>query len=53
MTTEEIESLAKFAAETLNGGDFYNKNYYNFRHKEAWENMISKLIEKMKEMECH
>ena len=29
LNDKDIEKLAKFAAETLNGGDFYQKNYYN------------------------
>lgn len=53
MTDKQIEDFAKFAAETLNGGNFYDKNYYQAKHREAWMNMITKLIEKMKEMECH
>lgn len=47
MTKHNIEELAKWAAETLNGGDFYDKNYYHFKHKEAWEDLIRKLIPKI------
>lgn len=44
---KKIEELAKWAAETMNGGDFYNKNYYHFKHREAWEGLIRKLIVKL------
>ena len=44
MTDEEVTELAKFAAETLNGGDFYDERFYQNKHREAWENMIRALL---------
>jgi hypothetical protein len=41
---DQIETLAKFAAETLNGGNFDDKNYYAYETRLAWKNMIRKLI---------
>jgi len=51
MSDKEIEELAKFAAESLNGGNFYDKNYYNAKHREAWEKMIVKLLNKLNLLE--
>jgi hypothetical protein len=48
MTEAEIIALAKFAAETLNGGDFYAERFYQNRHREAWTNMIRALLLKLK-----
>lgn len=48
MTDKDIEELAKFAAETLNGGYYDDINYYKYEHKKAWENMVRKLLEKAK-----
>lgn len=49
MTDKELEELAKWAANKLNGGDWYDEKFYTFNHKEAWMNMVRELIEKVKD----
>jgi hypothetical protein len=44
---DQIEELAKFAAETLNGVNFDDKNYYAYETRLAWKNIIRKLIIEM------
>ena len=46
MTEEIYEELAKFAAETLNGGDFYDERFYQNKHREAWVRMVKALLDK-------
>ena len=48
MSEKELEDLAKWAANKLNGGNWYDENFYKFEHKKAWMEMISELIEKVK-----
>lgn len=47
MTDTEIEELAKWAANKLNGGNWYDENFYKFEHRQAWMNMIRELLEKI------
>ena len=49
MDDAKIEELAKWAANKLNGGNWYDEKFYQFGHKEAWMNMIKELIERLED----
>jgi len=48
MTEEQLEALAKLAAETLNGGNFYDENFYKCEHRQAWIRAVKLIIEQTK-----
>jgi hypothetical protein len=47
MNDAKIEEIAKWAANKLNGGEWYDDKFYQFKHKEAWMDMIKELIERI------
>ena len=49
MNDANIEELAKWAANKLNGGDWYDTKFYQAGHKQAWMNMIKELIKKIED----
>lgn len=49
MTEKEIEKLALWAANKLNGGDWYDQKFYQAGHKKAWMDMVRELADKLKE----
>lgn len=44
MNEEELERLAKLAAEIINGGDFYDSRWFQFKHREAWMRGIAAVL---------
>lgn len=34
-----VEDFAKFLAERINGGEFYNKTFYNDEQRQLWKDI--------------
>jgi hypothetical protein len=44
VSDDELERLAKLAAETVNGSDFYDNRWFQFKHREAWMKGIAAVL---------
>jgi hypothetical protein len=47
ITDEEVERIAKKLAESMNGGKFYDENFYRSEHRAAWMRGVRLVIEEL------